>query len=73
MCMMLQADDPGVYVVATGEAHSVCEFLEAAAERCEPDWKSVVETDPRYLRPTEVDYLDGEVFENPEDTSSLTA
>ena len=37
------------------------------------DWKSVVETDPRYLRPTEVDYFDGEVFENPEDTSSLTA
>jgi GDPmannose 4,6-dehydratase len=60
MWMMLQARDPEDYVVATGESHSVREFLEAAAERCALDWKSVVETDPRYLRPTEVDYLMGD-------------
>jgi GDPmannose 4,6-dehydratase len=60
MWMMLDAAEPGDYVVATGEAHSVREFLEAAADRCELGWKSVVETDPRYLRPTEVDYLMGD-------------
>jgi GDPmannose 4,6-dehydratase len=60
MWMMLQADDPEDYVVATGEAHSVREFLMAAADRLGLDWKSVVETDPRYLRPTEVDYLMGD-------------
>jgi GDPmannose 4,6-dehydratase len=60
MWMMLQASDPGDYVVATGESHSVREFLEAAAGRCALDWRNVVETDPRYLRPTEVDYLMGD-------------
>jgi GDPmannose 4,6-dehydratase len=60
MWMMLQAQEPADYVVATGESHSVREFLEAAAKRCELDWKGVVETDPRYLRPTEVDYLMGD-------------
>jgi GDPmannose 4,6-dehydratase len=60
MWMMLQASDPGDYVVSTGESHSVREFLEAAADRCALDWRNVVETDPRYLRPTEVDYLMGD-------------
>jgi GDPmannose 4,6-dehydratase len=60
MWMMLQAPEPADYVVATGESHSVREFLEAAADRCGLDWKNVVETDPRYLRPTEVDYLMGD-------------
>jgi GDPmannose 4,6-dehydratase len=60
MWMMLEAPDPGDFVVATGESHSVREFLEAAAERLGLDWKKVVETDPRYLRPTEVDYLMGD-------------
>jgi GDPmannose 4,6-dehydratase len=60
MWMMLQASHPGDYVVATGESHSVREFLEAAANRCELDWENVVETDPRYLRPTEVDFLMGD-------------
>jgi GDPmannose 4,6-dehydratase len=60
MWMMLQADDPDDYVVATGEAHSVREFLTVAADRLGLDWKSVVETGPRYLRPTEVDYLMGD-------------
>jgi GDPmannose 4,6-dehydratase len=60
MWMMLDAAEPGDYVVATGESHSVREFLAAAGDRCGLDWKSVVETDPRYLRPTEVDYLMGD-------------
>jgi len=60
MWMMLQAPEAADYVVATGESHSVREFLEAAAQRCGLDWKNVVETDPRYLRPTEVDYLMGD-------------
>jgi GDPmannose 4,6-dehydratase len=60
MWMMLQADDPEDYVVATGEAHSVREFLMVAGDRLGLDWKNLVETDPRYLRPTEVDYLMGD-------------
>jgi GDPmannose 4,6-dehydratase len=60
MWMMLEAPAAGDYVVATGESHSVREFLETAADRCALDWRSVVETDPRYLRPTEVDYLMGD-------------
>jgi GDPmannose 4,6-dehydratase len=60
MWMMLNAPAAGDYVVATGESHSVREFLETAADRCALDWESVVETDPRYLRPTEVDYLMGD-------------
>lgn len=60
MWMMLQAPQPDDYVVATGEAHSVREFLDTAASILELDWKQFVETDPRYLRPTEVDYLLGD-------------
>jgi GDPmannose 4,6-dehydratase len=60
MWMMLQAPEPDDYVVATGESHSVREFLETAANHCGLDWETVVETDPRYLRPTEVDYLRGD-------------
>ncbi len=60
MWMMLQADSPGDYVVATGEAHSVREFLDLAGACCGLDWTRYVETDPRYFRPTEVDYLLGD-------------
>jgi len=60
MWRMLQQDEPGDYVVATGEAHSVREFLDIAGERCGLDWKQYVEIDPRYFRPTEVDYLLGD-------------
>jgi GDPmannose 4,6-dehydratase len=60
MWMMLQAPQPDDYVVATGEAHSVGEFLDVAASCCGLDWKKFVETDARYLRPTEVDYLLGD-------------
>jgi GDPmannose 4,6-dehydratase len=60
MWLMLQQDSPDDYVVATGEAHSVGEFLDAAAACCSLDWTKHVETDPRYFRPTEVDYLLGD-------------
>jgi GDPmannose 4,6-dehydratase len=60
MWLMLQAPQPDDYVVATGEAHSVGEFLDQAAACCGLDWKKFVETDARYLRPTEVDYLLGD-------------
>lgn len=60
MWMMLNAPAPGDYVVATGESHSVREFLEAAGGLYGLDWKKVVETDARYLRPTEVQHLMGD-------------
>lgn len=60
MWMMLQAPEPDDYVVATGQAYSVAQFLDRAAECCGLDWKKFVEIDPRYLRPTEVDYLLGD-------------
>jgi GDPmannose 4,6-dehydratase len=60
MWLMLQAPQPDDYVVATGQAHSVVEFLDLAAGYCELDWKKCVEADPRYLRPTEVDHLWGD-------------
>jgi GDPmannose 4,6-dehydratase len=60
MWMMLQAPVPDDYVVATGESHSVREFLDLAGAYCGLDWTEYVETDPRYYRPTEVDYLLGD-------------
>ena len=60
MWMMLQEPEPADYVVATGESHSVLEFLELAANICGLDWKGVVQSDARYLRPTEVDHLCGD-------------
>jgi GDPmannose 4,6-dehydratase len=60
MWRMLQAEEPGDYVVATGRNHTVREFLEAAFSRLELDWREYVEIDPRYFRPTEVDTLLGD-------------
>ena len=60
MWRMLQHDTPDDYVVATEEAHSVQEFLELAGGFAGVDWRAHVETDPRYYRPTEVDYLLGD-------------
>jgi GDPmannose 4,6-dehydratase len=60
MWRMLQQDTPDDYVVATGEAHSVKEFVEAAFGHLELDWKRYVAIDERYMRPTEVDYLLGD-------------
>jgi GDPmannose 4,6-dehydratase len=60
MWLMLQQPQPGDYVIATGETHSVREFLEAAFNRAGLKWQKYVQHDPRYLRPTEVDLLVGD-------------
>jgi GDPmannose 4,6-dehydratase len=60
MWMMMQAEVPDDYVVATGETHSVREFLEEAFGRLDLDWEKYVEIDPRYFRPAEVDLLLGD-------------
>jgi GDPmannose 4,6-dehydratase len=60
MWLMLQQDRPDDYVVATGEMHSVREFLELAFDRVKLDWKQYVESDQRYCRPAEVDVLCGD-------------
>jgi GDPmannose 4,6-dehydratase len=57
MWLMLQRDAPDDYVVGTGEAHTVREFVELAFARAGLDWNEFVEIDPRYFRPAEVDYL----------------
>jgi GDPmannose 4,6-dehydratase len=60
MWLMLQAERPQDYVVATGESHSVRELVEAAFEHVGLNWKDYVEVDPRYFRPAEVDHLRGD-------------
>lgn len=60
MWQMLQLDKPDDFVIATGETHSVREFLEEAFAYAGLDWRSYVELDSRYLRPTEVDVLRGD-------------
>ena len=60
MWQMLQQDKPEDYVIATGETHSVREFLELAFARVNLDWREYVELDPRHLRPSEVDLLLGD-------------
>ncbi len=57
MWRMLQQDTPEDFVVGTGKAYSVREFCERAFTYAGLDWKKHVETDARYLRPTEVDSL----------------
>ncbi len=60
MWLMLQQDEPEDFVIATGETHSVQEFLELAFKQVELPWQKYVEMDPRYLRPSEVDLLLGD-------------
>jgi len=60
MWMMLQNSEPGDFVVATGEAYSVREFLQEAFSYIGLEWEKYVEIDPSYFRPTEVDYLLGD-------------
>ena len=60
MWLMLQQDRPDDYVVATGQSHSVREFLDEAFGYLGMDWTRYVELDPRYTRPTEVDHLEGD-------------
>ena len=60
MWLILQQDHPDDYVIATGETHTVREFLEEVFEFHDLDWQAYVEIDPRYFRPTEVDLLLGD-------------
>ena len=60
MWMMLQQEKPDDYVIATGETHSVKEFLQEAFSYAGLDWNKYVEIDPRYFRPAEVDLLIGD-------------
>lgn len=60
MWLMMQADQPDDYVIATGECHSVRDFLDQAFGYLDLDWKEHVEIDPRYYRPAEVDLLMGD-------------
>ena len=60
MWLMLQQDTPDDYVIATGESHSVREFLELTFQRVGLDWREYVDCDPRYLRPAEGDLLQGD-------------
>ncbi|MCP2619668.1 GDP-mannose 4,6-dehydratase [Candidatus Aminicenantes bacterium AC-334-K16] len=57
MWLMLQQDNPDDFVIGTGETHSVKEFLEEVFSYLNMDWKEYVEIDPRYFRPTEVEFL----------------
>lgn len=54
---ILQQDRPDDYVIGTGESHTVEEFVQEAFGYVNLDWHDYVEIDPRYFRPTEVDFL----------------
>jgi GDPmannose 4,6-dehydratase len=60
MWQMLQQDEPGDFVIATGQPHSVREFAEIAFGHAGLDWERHVKTDPEFLRPAEVDQLVGD-------------
>jgi GDPmannose 4,6-dehydratase len=60
MWLMLQQSKPDDYIVATGETHSVEEFVKETFSLLDLNWKKYVETDPKYFRPTEVDLLIGD-------------
>jgi GDPmannose 4,6-dehydratase len=61
MWLMLQQEQPDDFVIATGETHSIREFVELAFKHAEiPNWEDYVVIDPRYMRPAEVDLLVGD-------------
>jgi GDPmannose 4,6-dehydratase len=60
MWLMLQHQTADDFVIATGETHSVREFLDEVFSHLEMDWHKYVEVDPRYFRPAEVDFLLGD-------------
>lgn len=60
MWLMLQQNKPGDYVIATGESHSVLEFVEEAFANVDLDWKEYVVVDPTFCRPSEVNFLIGD-------------
>jgi GDPmannose 4,6-dehydratase len=57
---MLQQDSADDFVVATGESHSVEEFLDEAFGYADMDWRERVKIEPRFFRPAEVDFLEGD-------------
>ncbi len=61
MWMMMQQDSPDDYVIATGETHSIRDFLDAAFSHIGvEDWSGYIKQDPRFMRPAEVDVLRGD-------------
>ena len=60
MWLILQQDEPDDYVIATDEAHSVREFCEKAFDVIGLDWRDYVKVDKRFLRPLDVNYLQGD-------------
>ncbi len=60
MHLMLQQDEPEDYVIATGKTHSVLDFVQQAFGRVGLDWREYVRTDPKFMRPAEVELLVGD-------------
>ncbi len=60
MWLMLQQENPDDYVIATGETHSIREFLDLSFSHAGLEWQKYVQIDPRYYRPAEVDVLIGD-------------
>ncbi len=60
MWLIVQQDEPDDFVLATGETHTVQEFAEEAFARVDLDWSEYVMTDPKLVRPAEVDLLSGD-------------
>src|SRR4030042_2114198 len=60
MWQMLQQDEPGDYVIATNEMHSVEEFVKAAFSALDLDWQKYVKVDKRFFRPLDVNMLKGD-------------
>src|SRR5690606_28509026 len=58
--LMLQQEAPDDYVIATGESHSVRDFVEKVFTKLGLDWEEHVAIDPRYFRPAEVEFLQGD-------------
>ena len=60
MWLILQQNDPDDYVIATNETHSVKEFTKTAFETADLDWKDYVKVNTKYIRPIDVNYLQGD-------------
>ena len=60
MWLILQHDEPDDFVIATGETHSIREFLAFVFEYLDLDWEKYVEVDPKYFRPSEVQLMQGD-------------
>ena len=60
MYMIIDADEPDDYILASGESHSIEEFLDLVGAKLDIDWKQYVKFDDRLMRPTEVPHLHGD-------------